>query len=244
MTTTDVYRALWRHKAFIVLMTSAVIAAVAFLTSRQTPVYEAHTRVHIFPPLTDSVDPAQAADIGERLAQTYAEAVQTTAIATKVYQQLNGDIPLGAIEGKISAEPANGLEFMTISVRNRNPDNAQRIANEVPPALKSYIAQFENLRGLEVSVVDPAVRPSEPASPNMRLNIILALLFGLIFNAALALLVEALGDRFHDTEELEELTGQPVLATVPSLKFGLPQSFAAYEMTRTQASEPVVEVRS
>jgi capsular polysaccharide biosynthesis protein len=217
--TADVYRALWRHKAFVVLMTAVVAVAAWFLTMRQPEVYQATTKVHIFPPLSEGVTAEDAADIGERLALTYAEAAETSAIAGKVHEQLAGDVPLTAIQGKISAEASRGLEFLTISVRNRDPELAQLIANAVPAALKSYIGEFENLRGLEVSVVDPAVRPADPASPNIELNIALAILFGLIFNAALALLVEAVGDRIHDAEELERLTGQPVLATIPVLKF-------------------------
>jgi capsular polysaccharide biosynthesis protein len=201
VTTADVYRALWRHKAFIVVMTTAVVAAAWFLTSRQPSVYEATTKVHILPPLAEGLNAEQAADIGERLAQTYAETAETTVIANKVYDELNGDIPLSSIMGKINAEPARGLEFMTVSVRNRDPERAEIVANSIPDALKSYISEFENLKGVEVSVVDPATKPTEPASPNLELNLALAFLFGLIFNAALALLVEAVGDRIHDTEE-------------------------------------------
>jgi succinoglycan biosynthesis transport protein ExoP len=244
VTAADVYRALWRHKAFITIMTLAVVGAVWFLTSRQTAVYEAKTKVHIIPPLTESVNAEQAADIGERLAQTYAEAAQTAAIARLVYTELNGDIPLTDIQGKISATPARGLEFLTIAVRNENPERAQLIANAVAPAIKSYIGEFENLRNLEVSVVNEAVLPKDPASPNLPVNLALALLFGFLFNAALALLVEAVGDRIHDTDELERLTGQPVLATIPGLKFmGPPSSAAGPEPAEKQSVQPL-EIRS
>ena len=243
MATADVYRALWRHKAFIVIMTTGVVVAAWFLTMRQPAVYQATTKAHIFPPVVEGASAEDAADIGERLALTYAEAAKTSAIAEKVYEQLNGDIPRDAIHGKISAEASRGLEFLTISVRNRNPERAQLIANAVPTALKSYIGEFENLRGLEVSVVNPAGRPTKPVSPNLQFNLALALLFGLIFNAALALLVEAVGDRIHDYEELERLTGQPVLATIPVLKFtGLPAA-AHVEQVPVQKPARAFELR-
>jgi succinoglycan biosynthesis transport protein ExoP len=241
--TADVYRALWRHKLFIVVMTAAVVVAAWFLTMRQPAVYEATTKVHIFPPVAEGVTAEDAADIGERLALTYAEAAETSVIAAKVHEQLNGDIPRDAIYGKISAEASRGLEFLTISVPNRDPARAQLIANAVPKALKSYIDEFENLRGLEVSVVDPAAQPTEPASPNLQLNLALALLFGLIFNAALALLIEAIGDRIHDNEELERLTGQPVLATIPALKFTGPPSSPQVEEVAVRKRARAFEMR-
>lgn len=242
MTAGDVYRALWRHKAFIVLMTMAVVAAAWFLTSREPNVYEASTKVHIIPPFGDGLNPEQAADIGERLAQTYAEAAKTTAIAQKVYDELGGAVELRAIDGKVSATPARGLEFLTLSVRNQSPERAQLIANALPRALESYIDDFENLRNLEVAVVDPALVPREPVSPNLMLNLALALLFGLLFNAALALLVEAVGDRIHDTDELERLTGHPVLTSIPMLKFAS-QPRAVREIEPKSPEPQPVEIR-
>jgi hypothetical protein len=67
------------------------------------------------------------------------------------------------------------------------------------------------------------LRPSgvstTPISPRVKLSLIIALLAGLIFNGGLALLIEFLADRLPDVDDLEALTGKPVLATVPPLSF-------------------------
>ena len=41
VTAADVYRALWRHKFFIVAFPALLVGATWYFTDRQTPVYEA-----------------------------------------------------------------------------------------------------------------------------------------------------------------------------------------------------------
>jgi capsular exopolysaccharide synthesis family protein len=61
--------------------------------------------------------------------------------------------------------------------------------------------------------------PSSPSSPNLKLNLAVALILGLILSSGLVLLIESFSDRVEDAEELERITGFPVIATIPTLKF-------------------------
>jgi protein tyrosine kinase modulator len=213
----DVYRALWRHKAFIVILTAGLATAVWFLTERQTPIYEASTLIRVEQKIVDPGQADRSLDVGERLAKTYAKIAETRQIALQVFTQLGGQVPLDQIEGKISAQPIQDLELLSISARNRDPARAQLIANATPIVLERY-ARTGTL-GDRVTPADKAELPTSPAAPNLKLNIAVAVLLGLVFNGALALLIEVVSDRFADTEELERLTGRPVLATVPTLDF-------------------------
>jgi capsular polysaccharide biosynthesis protein len=108
--------------------------------------------------------------------------------------------------------------MLTISARSPDPLTAERIANAAPHALESFIRQTGTLRD-QVTLVQRASLPTAPASPNLKLNLALALILGLIFNGALALMIDLISDRVGDADELEKLTGVPVLATIPPLKF-------------------------
>jgi hypothetical protein len=61
--------------------------------------------------------------------------------------------------------------------------------------------------------------PTSSVSRHRTFNIAITLLLALIFNGALALLIELLSDRAADLDEFERITGLPVLATVPKLTF-------------------------
>ena len=237
----DLYHALWRHKYFIILMTALLAAAVWFLTSRQTKIYKASTLVRVDQNVVDPTDLRGALDAGQTLVRTYAIIAETGRINLDIQRQLAGKVPPGEVN--ISAEPGQDVELLWLSAESPNPLHAQLIANAAPQALKDYVQESrrfvvpgttttdatgtttappEVVARERVDVVDRASLPSSPARPNMTLNLALAVVLGLIFNGALALVITLVGDRWRDTEELERLTGRPVLASVPHLQLVAP----------------------
>jgi capsular polysaccharide biosynthesis protein len=235
----DVYRALWRRKAFILILTAGLVAAVWFLTQRETPIYEASTLIRVEQRIADPGQADRSLDVGQRLAKTYAKIAETTQIAQQVFTQLNSTVPFDQIKGKISAAPVQDLELLSISARNPDPKVARDIANATPPVLQLYAAT--GTLGDKVTTADPAQLPTSPASPNLTLNIALAVLLGLIFNGALALLIQVMSDRFADVEELERVTGRPVLATIPTLDFARGSEVRRPRATQSDATATAVE---
>lgn len=68
-------------------------------------------------------------------------------------------------------------------------------------------------------VVGPADVPTDPISPNYSRNLLLAFLVGLGLGVGAAFLRERLDDRLRGRDELETVTGSPVLAVVPRVPF-------------------------
>lgn len=235
----DVYRALWRHKAFILALTAGLVALVWFLTERQTPIYKASTLIRVEQRVADPGQAGRSLDVGAQLAKTYAKIAETSQTARQVNTELKFEIPLDQIDGKISASPVADLALLSISARSSDPKIAQRIANVTPSVLETYAST--GVLGDRVTTVDPAELPTKPASPNLTLNIALAVLLGLIFNGALALLIEVMSDRFADVEELERLTGRPVLATIPTLDFAPASEAKRPRATQRDAATTTVD---
>ena len=218
MTITDVYRALWRHKILIAALTATVVAATWVQISRVTPKYEANALVRINRPLGDPSQIFAILEANRRLAETYGRIAETSTIARAVYSELNGTIPFSQIDNEISASPLPDVELLRIRARSTSPGDAVRIANAVPFALRDFIARTGDTDD-QVVLVEPAARPTEPFYPNIKLTLALALFVGLTVNAGLALLRELISDPLPELDELENVTGLPVLATVPPLQF-------------------------
>ena len=214
----EFYAALWRHKVFILVMTAIFIASALVLTLREQKIYEASSLVRVQQLISDPGQSLGVLTASAQLAQTYGKIVETTTIAEKIAANSNGDLPLGDIDGHISGSPVQGLDMLSISARSPDPLTAEKIANAAPHALETFIRQTGTLRD-HVTLVQRAELPKAPASPNVKLNLLLALLLGLIFNAALALIIDLISDRVGDADEFEKLTGVPVLASIPQLKF-------------------------
>ncbi|MCK5901747.1 MAG: polysaccharide biosynthesis tyrosine autokinase [Cocleimonas sp.] len=69
-----------------------------------------------------------------------------------------------------------------------------------------------------IKIVDPAVKPIKKYSPKPSLNLIIGFLSGLFLGLGLAFLREALDQSVRSTEDLQRITGLPVLGLVPKPK--------------------------
>lgn len=71
-----------------------------------------------------------------------------------------------------------------------------------------------------ISIVDRPTRPLFPRSPNLPLNVALALLAGLLLGALAALAMDYIDDTFKAPEDVEREVGMPVVGVVPKLLAG------------------------
>lgn len=222
MTVPDVYHALWRHKLAILVLTTSLGIASAYLTTRQEPVYRATTLIRIQQNVDDPSAALGALQTGQRLAQTYARITTTQTVARKIYNMVNAQIPYSEI--RLSASQVEDLELLSISAESSSPETAHLVAAVAPRALKEFIRETETLRD-QIVVVDEPLLPRAPSGPSMKRNVAVAILLGLILNGSLALLLVMFSDRVRDPEEFERITGKPLLTTVPTLEFRPPERY-------------------
>ncbi|MDT8410268.1 MAG: polysaccharide biosynthesis tyrosine autokinase [Wenzhouxiangellaceae bacterium] len=69
-----------------------------------------------------------------------------------------------------------------------------------------------------IAIIDSALPPGGPFKPVLSRNLALALVLGLMGGVGLALVLEFFDSSIHRTEDLEALTGRPVLGLVPMVK--------------------------
>ncbi len=108
----------------------------------------------------------------------------------------------------------------------RLPEHQYQLAQlqrNVQVTEKTYLAvqdRYQQLRIAEEStlanaqVMEPALKPEFPVSPKTKLNIILAILVGLMLGVGLAALQEALDDSVSTPDDVEKDIGLPLLGVV------------------------------
>src|SRR6056297_980114 len=69
-----------------------------------------------------------------------------------------------------------------------------------------------------IAVIDEALPPGGPFKPDLGRNMVLAIAVGLIAGVGLALILEFFDSTIRRTEDIEALTGRPVLGLVPMVK--------------------------
>ncbi len=78
-------------------------------------------------------------------------------------------------------------------------------------------SQLGGMRTSNIKVVDRALVPGGPFTPNIKRNLMMALLLGLFGGLGLAFLVEFLDNTLKSPDEVEKLVGLPSLGVIPYL---------------------------
>ncbi len=95
----------------------------------------------------------------------------------------------------------------------RDADNAQRAYNEaVQRSTQTRLESKADQTG--GSVIDSAVAPTKPASPNMTFNLAVALAAGLVLGIGVALFCETVNRYVRSEQDIVEILGIPVLAVL------------------------------
>ncbi len=213
-----VLRARWRTVAACALL---VLGATAAYTLTLTPTYTATARI-FFSATGPQPGQAQQTNTGTYVVtsqdlSTYIEVLNSPVVVDPLRQRLN--IPTSeALVISASAPPqASVLDITAVS---GSPARAAEVANAVGPQLAQAAAKFSPLlaaagQSIEATAVTPAVAPSEPTSPNVKRNLALGLLAGLIIGTGVAFGRHALDTRVRSEEDLKAISDRPLLSAIP-----------------------------
>lgn len=131
-----------------------------------------------------------------------------------------------SLRAAVERQKARVLELKAqrdeLSLLVRDVENAQRVYDG---ALQRYgqIRLESRNNQTDISVLNAARPPMLPDSPNIPLNIALAIFLGGMLAVGLAFLLEALDRRVRSPEDLQEIAGIPVLSILTPARPALPQ---------------------
>ena len=212
----DYLKVIRRRLRTIVWVTVVAVVVSGFLSFLVIkPTYQAQATLIVVNKSTPVIDQSTFM-LDEQLVQTYA--ALGTSYSVLEHAILAHHLPFTEPQlGKVLTVTAvTNTDLVTVSANGKSPDEAAGIANDVARslALKAKGAT----PGYYISVVDAAVPPSTPVSPNKKLNVALALVLGLLVGLGLAFLQEYFDRTIHDPEQLAREIGIPVLASVPTIE--------------------------
>lgn len=155
----------------------------------------------------------------QRVVETNLQLTALPALAYQTAKEIPG-VSGAEIEESVQASQKGEADIIQIKATRGDPDQAAEIANIFA---EEFIAFRE--RGAEVGpegelagrvqLVERAEPESSPVSPSPLKNIVFGGLIGLALGIGLALLLEQLDRRVKRQDDLPEVTGLPLLATVP-----------------------------
>lgn len=205
------------------------MAAAGVLTFTVQPQYEAEAKIFVGQQQVRRADVAQAESLTElsfRLLQSYSAVIKTHPIARQAIEQKK--LPFTPVElaNRIDADPITDTQLIRLRFRSTKRELAQTTVNAVADTFVTQIRKIDvpapgapaDAPAVQVTVVEPALRPSGAVSPNPVLNITLAVVLGLLLGVGVAFLAEYLDTRVKDSEDAEQSAASPVLATLPKIR--------------------------
>jgi capsular exopolysaccharide synthesis family protein len=156
------------------------------------------------------------------------QAVDRLIRATKAELQQASDSYLVGLSSRISSLDARINELRREMEKYPSLDaQEQRLEAEVQTAQQLYATLLgelqrariaESSEGGYVTVIDNAMQPFAPVSPNRRRIFLTALIFGAILGLGAAVVLENLDDSVKSPDEVREQLGLPVIGTIPGIK--------------------------
>ena len=208
-------------RLWIILLTAIVLAGVALgLSLAQTPQYEASMKLLVGKNSGLSEDPNQASGL-QQLTQTMTEAISSHSVAETVIQRQGLQATSQELLNNLNVEQIRATQLIQVSYRDPSPQRARQIADDVGNVFSEQIAESGAERSpITATVWDPAETPANPASPNIILNVGVALIAGLLIGVGLAFILEYLDDSWRSPEEAEQVSGVPTFGMIPEFEVG------------------------
>jgi capsular polysaccharide biosynthesis protein len=151
----------------------------------------------------------------QNLVKTYAQIAKSRTVAQEAIKGLNlgGTITVNKLLSQISVAPQESTQLLDFSVRD---NEAQLAMDKVNSVATAFIKEIKDVfPDGNVKVIDPAVLPQSPVSPNIVLNVAIAFVFGLILAMAAALLVEYMDKTVRNEDMVEKYIQTPVIGMIP-----------------------------
>ena len=206
-------RKLWSKKFFIAFVgllvgTIALLGSVFFIK----PKYTSTTRIYVVSRSSDTTLTNQDLQAGSYLVNDYKEVITSSEVLASVIDQEKLSMSAGQLSGEISVNIPTDTRVISISVTDTDAQRACDIANTVREVAAEKIKAVTKVD--DITTLESATKASHPSSPNVKKNAAIGFLAGAFVAIVGILVAEALDDRVHRPEDIEEVLGLTLLGVV------------------------------
>ena len=170
----------------------------------------------------------EGALLSQQLVKSFAQILKSRATARAALRLDPQPYTPRQLQSRINAEPVTDTLLIDLTVDDTQPTRAKRLTNSVARAFIDTIST-QNSSAFRISLVEPALKLTEPIRPRTRLNLMIGLTLGLLLGIGLAFLREFLDRSIKSKLTAYFASGRPIVAAVRS------ESEAAVEMRAAQA---------
>lgn len=210
----DLFRYL-KKKLWIIIAACAACALIGFVVSQLliSPKYIASSRVYVLNRTNENGVVYSDFQLSSQLLNDYKVLITGQNVTKEVIDQLKLNMTPEQLAGKINVTAPDNTRVLQINVTDTDPQRAANIANAVREVAALQIKQIMDVDA--VNLVYEAEVPSEPSSPNVKRNVALAAVLGVIVTIGILAVVFVLDDTIRTEEDVERYLGLSTLGVIP-----------------------------
>ncbi|GLI55793.1 capsular polysaccharide biosynthesis protein CpsC [Propionigenium maris DSM 9537] len=202
----------WKLIAITMIATTLLGLTVTLLRPH---LYEAEVTLMVSNGQTYSLEKLGNDEISrnQRLVSTYAEIARSKSIMLNVIRNLDLEMSPEEISKLLRMSPVEETELIKITYRDKNPQKAAMLANEISEEFIQKISDvmtFENLK-----IVERATIPEKSLSDMKIVVGIVSIILGTLLGVFLAIVSEFLYGKLRKPEDIERIMGCQILANLP-----------------------------
>lgn len=216
----DLFQVLRKRLAMIVGITFAaalISAVISFYFI--TPIYQSSTQILVNQKKADnSIVQYTELQTNVQLINTYSVIIKSPAILDQVKKQLNLDMSVQELTNKINVVSEKDSQVFSVTAQDAKPELARDIANTTAAVFKEEVAKIMSVDNVSVLSTAEVAKGQSPIKPRPMLNIVIAVVVGLMASVGLAFLLEYLDNTIKREQDIEIILELPVLGVVTQME--------------------------
>lgn len=206
---------LFLKRIVLIIIVTILSIILSFLFSKFVikPTYTASVKMYVNPNTT-SIANINDLTYAQKVVNTYVNFLQTKTFYNEVIETVKLNYTMNQLEAMTEIRAVNNTEIFVISVTSLNPNDSYQLVKAMEEIAPSLIRKIKYQA--EISVVDPAVLPTGPSSPNIIRNTMIGGIFGLIVSAFIVFLWELMDVKVKNEDDLLKKHDIILLGTIPT----------------------------
>lgn len=203
-------------KRWYIIVTATVAALVisaVFTLMFVTPMYSSTAKIMIFNKTGTGSANDMELSASTYLTRDFTEIISDKVILNDVSSMLNNKYTNAQLNSFITVTNPTNTRIIEISVLSPNAQDSKKIADGICTVAQEKLVE---LMGLDrITVISSGDVAKNPTSPNVKQNILIGTLIGIVLGCGIVFLIYATDNKVSSAEAIEKQLGISVLATIP-----------------------------
>lgn len=204
-------------KRWWIWVTTAVILSVITFVCTEVfvdPLYQTEGNLYVSAQRTQSSDLSQSSQAASQtLVTTYKEILGSRTFLSQVAADMGNVYSIGSLKNMISMSSVNQTEILQIKVTGKIPEDVYKICHSVLIHAPDELVRVVNAGS--VKILDDGQIPTYPISPNVKKNVLVAFMAGMIMGAVIILILELFDTRIKSRDDIVKKYKEPLLGEIP-----------------------------